>query len=913
VTVVSPFSLAHLKAFAERFAASQLDEYVERLSREDFTVHPKEINDALWGTVGLRPAEVVLLDSPLLQRLRYVRQLGVVHWVYPGAMHTRFEHSLGVLHQVHHIITALNNVAQTIPGHSGVLVDKNCERLLRLCALLHDVGHAAFSHVSEMAVATLPQFMSLFTDFSAEARVESRQFAEIVAYYVARSPSMRRLIELFADRYELGIEFSSERAKNLDDIVERLSGAIIGKKIDDRLPLLHELISGPFDADKLDYFVRDAKLAGTPTLLDISRLVQKLTVRGFAPEELPPDIARHVTRQDKHFLFGVKWSGVAVLDELHLARVLLYAKIYRHPKVAAIEQMLKSVIFSIASVAEPSAVLDFLYQHPDDALLWMTSSSILTALGLTTIEKLSPEQRTHLDAAAQILSCVRERRLWVRAFQINTRYAADPLLLEQKQKLVEFIETVEHPTQRVDFMRSLLDEVKTIFDRLNPTAQVDRASLDSKVMLLTVGTTPGGTQIERAYLLPRTGKPVPFREFDVNRNAWAESYMSALGKGFIFASPELADFVYLAVEKILRLEYQVRLPDSAMDAAKRDHGKLETIKRRLLQNGYYRNTPVDIRPIPERLQRADVAGIVERFDLLRKSYSAPVVETNSPPIAPNELTEMWLRQFDDENHIECALRILEGFKILTRDDTVTALKTFIEQNLDFKGATVVPLGNMKDSGAVHTYFSADLVGTYVGQCVGLDEVRNLSPGAPLIFIDDFIGSGGQAQDMLGAWLGLEALRKDLGENREMFDDGLQAHLKSCRIAFVFVAAWDEGIKTLKKALKDVQLDAEVYRYIGESEIPFLEMVICEVGQARIDSFLTRCREIGKDLLTSEMGSERKPVDPSKLDQRALGYGNRAMLLATPFNVPTQSLTALWATGKTGGVQWQPLLNRRKKH
>jgi HD superfamily phosphohydrolase len=48
---------------------------------------------------------------------------------------------------------------------------------------------------------------------------------------------------------------------------------VIGKKIDDRIPLIHEIISGPFDADKLDYFVRDAMQAGTPSVLDISRLI----------------------------------------------------------------------------------------------------------------------------------------------------------------------------------------------------------------------------------------------------------------------------------------------------------------------------------------------------------------------------------------------------------------------------------------------------------------------------------------------------------------------------------------------------------------------------------------------------------------------------------------------------------------
>ena len=138
-----------------------------------------------------------------------------------------------------------------------------------------------------------------------------------------------------------------------------------------------------------------------------------------------------------------------------------------------------------------------------------------------------------------------------------------------------------------------------------------------------MGATPGGTQIGRAYLLPSSGQPVPFREYMVNRTAWAESYLTDQPRGYVFAAPALADYVYIAVEKLVRQRFNVCLPDSAKEASKRDPQKIGVIKQQLAAKLYYRDVPVDIRPVPDRLLRADVSGIVDHFqcDLLSDALS----------------------------------------------------------------------------------------------------------------------------------------------------------------------------------------------------------------------------------------------------------------------------------------------------
>lgn len=907
-------SLTALQQLAHQFASRHLDNYTAELNQPDYLFTRKEVNDALWGTVGLTGPEVALLDSPLLQRLRYIRQLGVIHWVYPGAVHTRFEHTLGVLHQVQHLVTALNAIG--VQNGGGQLISANQLQLLRMAAIMHDIGHAAFSHVSELAIKSLPDLTLLCSEFSNARGLEDKQLSEIFAYYVVRSPAVKVFFEVVIARCGAFISLEDDSARNIAAIVEKVSNAIIGQRIDDKIPQLHEIISGPFDADKLDYFVRDAQLAGTPTVIDISRLVQKLTVRALDMHELPEEVAKTVRQIDsKYYLFGVKWSGVAVLDELHLARVLLFAKIYRHPKVIAIEQMLRAVFRTLAPLVSVDTLLHFLYQNTDDTLLGMDKGHLALSLGL---DLLDAEIESQLNYVAELLSAIRYRRLWVRAYQVQRRYPVDPLERDtaQREGLIEFLEQLEHIQNREKFVTVLLDDVHRVLTMLG-NRKYSRRQLDSLVMVHTLGPTPGGTQIARAYLISSTGRPLPFREYTVNRTAWADGYLSDQPKGYFYCPAEIADAVFISIEKLIRTLHNVRLPPSAMEASKRDEGRVRQLKKRLSELQYYRDAPFDIRPASERLQMADVPGKVDAFETILAAYQEPVTEPKKGNVqSPANRTMLWLRQFDDDKHVDCALKLLQNFRMIGRKETVNALRTFIDANPAFKGCWVVPLGSLKDSGSVQTYYAVDLPSDYVAKCGTLDEVATAAAGAPVVFVDDFVATGSQAEDILASGFGQINLKKPLGEERSMFSNATQDYLKSNKVAFVLTAAWDEGIHAIVQMCKKMELDASVFRLLDETHIPFIETCLAGTDAAVLDSFMTRCREIGVELLQStESGVTGRGTDleqTAKREGRALGYGNRGMLLATSINVPAQTLTAIWSTGKVSNVEWYPLMLRRKK-
>lgn len=911
------YSLADFQSFAENFAADHLDVYTLELARRGYIPGRKEINDPLWGTISLSGAEVAVLDSPLLQRLRLIRQLGVVHWVYPGAIHTRFEHVLGVLRQVQYLSTAIDSLG----AEQGLrdLLPPGKVNLLRLAALVHDVGHAAFSHVSEHAIDTLPALASIAAEFGQVHRAEQRSLSEIFAYFVVGSPAMKQLVGVLVDHDSDYIRLNNVRAANIDEIVSKLGRAIVGRSIDDRLPLLHELISGPFDADKLDYFVRDARNAGTPSLLDISRLVQKIALRELDATELPGNTGRDIRAQSRHVLIGIKWSGISVLDELHLSRVLLYSKIYRHPKVVAIEQMVRSALVMLASATSDQAVLRLVYRHNDDELLAMSKFALAQALEIDLADA-DETKDAKLEKAASIFQQLRMRRLTAKAFQLQRTYPGGNQTQngEQKQGLIDFKEEIEHPEQRELFRTKLIKEVGRIIGVLHMPirSQID---LDGSIMVHPIGKTPGGTQIGRAYLITKTGSPIEFKDYLVNRTAWADSYLSDQPAGYIFADPAIADITFVAVERLLRTDYDIALPLSALEMSKRDAMNIQLLKERLKASGYYADAPFDIRPEPPRLAHADVARAISQFTHKLEVYQAPIqVEAErrqKHKSNPVDATRHWLRQFDDDGDVECAVKILESLRMLTRADTVAAVSAFIKNNPSFYGALVVPFGSARDSGAIQSYFAADLQGKGVSECLSLDDAFQRHASRPIIFLDDFVGSGGQSRDILAAGFGRDDLRVGLGEDRNLFSSDIQTFLRGSRLGFVFTAAWSDGVEEIRTTTGSLQLDANIYCHIKEEEIPFIEKALFGFPEHQVKKFLARSREIGIELLKTRSAQRSEENERSYLDRleaRALGYGNRGMLLASPFNVPTQTFTPLWAAGCVKGVPWTPLLPRRKK-
>lgn len=114
------------------------------------------LRDPVHGDVELTDEEVRILDTAAFQRLRGVKQLGTAYLVFPGATHTRFEHSIGVLHMTDRLLAAANRNADRDPSQCR-RIEPDEVRVLRIAALLHDVTHVPFGHNIEDQTGLLPR------------------------------------------------------------------------------------------------------------------------------------------------------------------------------------------------------------------------------------------------------------------------------------------------------------------------------------------------------------------------------------------------------------------------------------------------------------------------------------------------------------------------------------------------------------------------------------------------------------------------------------------------------------------------------------------------------------------------------------------------------------------------------------
>ena len=303
---------------------------------------------------------VAIMDTAAFQRLRYIRQLGLAHLVYPGATHTRFDHALGVYHLAVRALEILK-AGPPVPDH--VWRDAH---LIPYAALLHDIGHYAFSHALE----------------ELEPERIAGDHEEMSARFFESAPLKAALEPLGAGA--------------ADEIYRIIRG--------EGGNALRGLVSGSLDLDKMEYLRRDARFCGVPYgEVDVERLLQGLAV------------LRDPVTGD--WEVGLRGKAMSTLESLLFSKYQMFRTVYWHHAVRAATGLYKRIVETVveAGLVSPLELIG----PTDEELLYQLSRRAHAGDGPVAAR-----------LAQRWLPALRERRLPKRATEIPAWQLEDTTLPE---------------------------------------------------------------------------------------------------------------------------------------------------------------------------------------------------------------------------------------------------------------------------------------------------------------------------------------------------------------------------------------------------------------------------------------------------------------------------------------------------
>ena len=271
----------------------------------------KIINDPLYGFISI-PNELIydIINHPYFQRLRRIKQLGMTDFVYPGALHTRFHHALGSMHLMNESLVNLRM--------KGIEISEKEYNAALVAILLHDIGHAPFSHALENEL------------------IEDLNHEEISLII------MKELNRQFDGALDLAIKIFNGEYKR---------------------KFFHQLVSSQLDIDRLDYLNRDSFFTGVVEgRIGADRIIKLLNVH-----------------QDE---LVVEEKGIYSIENFLSARRLMYWQVYIHKTTVGVEKMLIQIVRRVRAISEKtqlSSNLDFFIDNSISSKMLQKNKEYLDA------------------------------------------------------------------------------------------------------------------------------------------------------------------------------------------------------------------------------------------------------------------------------------------------------------------------------------------------------------------------------------------------------------------------------------------------------------------------------------------------------------------------------------------------------
>jgi uncharacterized protein len=297
-----------------------------------------EIRDPVHGSIPIIDAEIEILESPFFQRLRNIKQLGFSEYVFPGATHTRYLHSIGVMNVASMVFNSLFH------DQSSVEI-KRLGETLRLGCLLHDIGHAPLSHSTE---SVMPQVSALKLPGQFKVNIDRQASHED---YTIKSITDSSFTKSFDGVKKV---FGVEPTAVAELVVgETHNPAYFTVKGINYFPLLHQLVSSEMDCDRMDYLLRDSYFCGVSYgKFDLDWIIDNLKI---------------CTESNNAYL-GISERAISTFDDFLLSRFHMFMMVYFHYRAVCLEQMLLRYFESAKSEYSIPADIEAYLDHDDPYL-----------------------------------------------------------------------------------------------------------------------------------------------------------------------------------------------------------------------------------------------------------------------------------------------------------------------------------------------------------------------------------------------------------------------------------------------------------------------------------------------------------------------------------------------------------------
>ncbi|NUU95880.1 metal-dependent phosphohydrolase [Marinitoga sp. 1135] len=418
----------------------------------------KVSRDPIYSEIFLYPLEIVIADTPLVQRLRYLSQLAGAEYVYPSATHTRFSHSLGVMH-----IAGL---------YANKLFEDNHQkiRIIRLAGLVHDLGHGPYSHQFDDVIYKRMGLDDGHDEY--RKKILNTKLIE-QAYNVYKKLNDSRTKKDFLK--DLSLTVKREISDNEKEIKEAL------KEVMNMINELFEaentggspefnIVQGPLGADRLDFVLRDSYYAGTRDFGtgDLDRIIRNASIKTSNGKE--------------KLCYNIK-----IIDNIYtvlFARFMMYKNVYFHKTSRAADQMIQEILRLADDILDIKSRVEDL-----DKFVSLTDQRIINEIEMVYEElyekknnelfSISPELMQKSDKVAkayELVKRLKSRDLWKLLIEIPfSTTGLDPSVISVSvaENVLKQLKTNIEKTIKTDIPKEDKQELSYILDNFENLFIID--------------------------------------------------------------------------------------------------------------------------------------------------------------------------------------------------------------------------------------------------------------------------------------------------------------------------------------------------------------------------------------------------------------------------------------------------------